>query len=131
MSLRLPIGMPALLLAILALISQLALGSLVLPDSVSAREQSVAALDALSILCSTGTPAAPGNTPAHHHHAPDCTLCPLCVTLAAPSAILTTVAALPAPSSQAVARAALPPPARGPPSQARPVPPARGPPILT
>ncbi len=125
--LRPPTGTPALLLAILALVSQIALGSLVLPDSVSAQEQSIAAL---SILCSTGTPAAPGDKPAHHH-APDCTLCPLCVTLATPSAILTTVAALPTPSSALMDRAALPPPARGPPSQARPVPPARGPPSLT
>ncbi len=126
---RLPTSIPGLLLAVLALVSQIALGSLVLPDAASAQEQSIAALDALSIICSTGTPATPGDHPAHHH-APDCTLCPLCVTLALPGVILSTAVELPAPSSQSAGRASLPPPARGPPSQARTTPPARGPPAL-
>ena len=126
--LRLTNGLPGLLLAIIALISQLALGSLVLPDSASAQEQSVAALDALSIICSTPIAGAPDNPPAHHRHAPDCTLCPLCSTLAMQGVILTAAPALPAPVSQQTGRAVLPPPARAPPAQPRYAPPARGPP---
>ena len=126
--LRLTNGLPGLVLAMLALISQLALGSVVLPDSASAQEQSTAALDAFSIICSTPTAATPGRPPAHHRHAPDGTLCPLCVTLAMQAVILATAPVLPAPAGQRVGRAALPPPARAPPSQPRAVPPARGPP---
>jgi hypothetical protein len=127
-----PAGLPGLLVALLAIASQLALGAIVLPDEASAREQSVAALDALTIFCSSATPTAPDDAPKHHHrHAQDCAICPLAVALAMPAAVLASAPALPPPSSRAADRAALPPPARGPPAQPRYTPPSRGPPVLS
>ena len=123
-------GVPGLLLAVLALVSQIALGMIVLSDKALAREQSVAALDALSVVCDSSAPA-PAQAPRRHQHAPDCALCPLTMALALPAAVLTSAPEVPAPSSQAVARAFLPPPARGPPAQPRPTPPSRGPPVLS
>ena len=111
-----------LFLAIFALVSQLTLGGLVLPDDASAAE-----LDAVIILCQAGAPDAPA-APPHHHHAPDCAICPLCVALALPGVILTPAPLLPAPSIQRVAAIALPPPARGPPSRPLRISLARGPP---
>ncbi len=125
----LPAGLPGLLVAVVALASQLALGSVVLPDEAAARDQSVATLDALTILCDAAGPASPGQPPRHQHH-PDCALCPLSVALALPAVVLTSEPALPPPSSRLADGAALPPPARGPPAQPRHTPPSRGPPVL-
>jgi hypothetical protein len=115
-----------LLLAILALVSQVALGSLVLPADSAAAE-----LDAVAIFCQTAAPATPQPATPHHHHGPDCAICPLCAALAMPGAILTPAPLLPAPSIHRVAQIALPPPARGPPSRPFRIPLARGPPVLT
>ncbi len=121
---RFPTG---LLLAILALVSQLALGSLAFPTDSAAAE-----LDAVAIFCQTAAPdAPPPSTPHHHQHAPDCAICPLCAALALPGAILTPAPLLPTPSSRRVAQAALPPPARGPPARPLRISLARGPPTLT
>ena len=124
-------GLPGLLLAVLALVSQLALGSFVLPDEAAAREQSVAALDALSVICNSTNPASPTPTKPHHRHGPDCAVCPLCIALALQAVVLGSPPDLPAPSSRLADRATLPPPARAPPAQPRLAPPARGPPVLT
>ena len=123
-------SLPGLLLAVLALVSQLALGSIAMPDEAAAREQSVAALDSLSIICSATTPVehAPGQ---HHHHGMDCAVCPLCAALAMHAVVLGSGPDLPAPSSRLAHRATLPPPARAPPAQPRHAPPPRGPPVLT
>jgi hypothetical protein len=120
---RFPTG---LLLAMLALVSQLALGSVVVPDDAGAAE-----LAAVAIFCQTAAPGTPQPATPHHQHAPGCAICPLCVALAAPGAILTPAPLLPVPSVRQVAQIALPPPARGPP--ARPLRTAlpRGPPSLT
>ncbi len=126
----LPAGLPGLLVAVLAIASQLALGTIVLPDEAAAREQSVAALDALSILCNAAAPAAP-DQPVHHRHNPDCAVCPLSVALAMPAAVLGSAPEVPAPSSQSAARATLLPPARGPPAQPHRTPPSQGPPLLS
>jgi hypothetical protein len=115
-----------LLLAILALVSQVALGSLVLPAESAAAE-----LDTVAILCQTGTPDAPPAAPRHHQHAPDCAICPLCAALALPGALLSPAPLLPTPSVHQVARIALPPAARGPPSLPLRISLARGPPVLT
>ena len=110
-----------LLLAVLALVSQLALGSVVLSDDAQAAE-----FDAIAVLCQTGAPA-----PVHHQHAPDCAICPLCVALALPGVILTPGPVLPAPSVRGVAVVALPPPARAPPARTLRLAQPRGPPIPT
>jgi hypothetical protein len=115
-----------LLLAVLALISQLALGSLVLPAESAAAE-----LDAIAIFCQTAPSGTPQPSAPHHQHAPDCAICPLCVALAMPGAILTPAPLLPTPSVHQVAQITLPPPARGPPSRPLRISLARGPPALT
>jgi len=121
---RFPTG---LLLALLALASQIAVGSLVLPEDSAAAE-----LDAVAILCQVTAPGAPQQPGApHHHHAPDCAICPFCAALALPGAILTPAPLLPAPSLHRVAQIALPPPSRGPPSRPLRIALPRGPPLLT
>jgi hypothetical protein len=116
-----------LLLALLALVSQLALGTMVLPD-----DSAVPQLDAISILCQTGAPDQPQPATPHHQHVPDCAICPLCVALAVPGVILTPAPMLPLPPSiRHVAQIALPPPSRGPPSRPLHISPSRGPPVLT
>jgi hypothetical protein len=120
---RFPTG---LLLAMLALVSQLALGSVVLPQDAGAAE-----LDAVAIFCQTAAPGTPQPVTPHHQHAPDCAICPLCAALAAPGAILTPAPLLPTPSVHQVAQIGLPPAARGPPSRPLRISLARGPPILT
>ena len=127
---RLASGLPGLLLAVLALVSQLALGSVLLPDEASA-QQRVAALDALSVLCDSTTSPVPAGQPAHHRHPPDCTLCPPSATLALPAMVLASAPDVPLPQSVAAERVALPPPAQGPPAQPRYAKLPRGPPALT
>jgi hypothetical protein len=125
---RAPHRPAGLLLAILALVGQLALGAMVMPADAAAVAQSVAELDAASILC-VGTPP-PVHAPPHRHHAIDCALCPLCAAMATHGVILSAAPSLPAPPAAIAARAALPPPARAPPAQPRRAALPRGPPIL-
>ncbi len=127
----LPANVLSLLLALLALTSQVALGAVVLPDEAAAREQSVATLDALSIICDSSPATAPDQPPPHHRHNPDCALCPLTTALAMPAVILASGPDLPPPTRRVGDAAALPPPARGPPAQPCHTPPSRGPPILS
>jgi hypothetical protein len=123
---RLPTGF---LLAVLALVCQLAFGALLPAEEASARQ--LAALDAVSVLCDGSAPTTPGHGAPHHHHAPDCALCPLCIAMAAHGAILASAPPLPTPTSEPVAQAAFPPPARAPPSRAVRIAFPRGPPVLT
>src|SRR5579875_719411 len=83
-----------LLAAVLALVSQLALGALVVPGADDAG--ALARLDAVSILCSD-LPTPDDGGAAHRHHAADLALCPLTVALDAPAFVLSTGPALPAP----------------------------------
>jgi hypothetical protein len=116
------------LLAVLALVSQLALGAMVLPDESSSAK--LAALDAVSILC-TGTKAPHHDGPAQHRHHPgDPALCPLSVALALPAVVLTASAALPIPSSEIVVRTRERPPGRGPPLETARVGAPRAPPAI-
>ena len=124
----LPGRLAGLLLAVVALVSQLAFGAIVLPDEAAAQEQSVAALEAVSILCQS---PAPGQPPPPHRHAPDCALCPLSAALDHQAVILGAAPALPRPSRAMAVRATRPPPARAPPSQPRDTAYPRGPPSLT
>lgn len=100
------------MLAMLALISQLTIGTLVMPDAASAR--SAAALDAVNILC-TSMPAA--GVPSHHHRHPDGTaLFPLDAALALQAVLLPPSADMPPPLVLGSARPDVRPPARGPPA---------------
>lgn len=123
-------GFPSVLLALLALVSQLALGAVVLPDAASAQDQSVAALEALSVLCDSSKPNPPGQ-PGHRQHDPDRALCPLAVALALPVFVLAAGPELPLPSRALADTAPLVPQARAPPALPRQTPPSRGPPILS
>ncbi len=114
------------LAALLALVSQVALGAVVLPDRAPADQ--LAALDAVSLLCG-GAPQDGGTAP-HRHHAADPALCPLSVALALPAVIPVSSAALPAPRAARVFTPRERPPGRGPPPASARVGAPRGPPIL-
>ena len=55
------------------------------------------------------------DTPPVPHHPPDCLVCRLCISLAAPAFALPTGSVLPAPHVVAIPRAAILPPATAPP----------------
>ena len=115
-----------LLTALLALVSQLALGAMVLPDA----PDQVAALDAVGILCSGAAPTDDGGTAPHRHHASDLALCPLTVALALPAVVLTSAPALPPPAPVLAFRMRERPPGRGPPPPTARVGAPRAPPSL-
>ncbi len=115
------------LAAMLALISQIALGAMVLPDSRPA--DPLAALDALSVLCLTGRTAPAHKNPAHH--APLAVMCPLAAALALPALLAAAPTVPPAPPAVLTLRLALPPPARAPPARTVVAAWPRGPPALT
>lgn len=100
------------LAAVLALVGQLAFGSLA-PDDVAGRQS--AALDAISVLCIDHA-SDQGSERPHRHHAVDLALCSLGIDLALPGFILTP-ATLPVPSRSFTAayRMRERPPDRGPP----------------
>ena len=105
-------------LVLLALISQLALGSVVVSDDL-------ATLQAATIPCHSGdeTPAAPG-------HAGDHALCPLSVALALPAAILTSPPIVPTPGMNVLLNPRRTAQPRAPPSHRYAAPYPRGPPRL-
>ncbi len=120
---------PALraVLAIVALVSQIVLGSLVLPDRADARP--LVALRAAMVLCGSGASA---RTPPHHqrqHPGPE-TCCPLEMALELPAAILTPTVTMPPARLPTRGRMTTLPPARAPPSAVRWTQRARGPPSL-
>jgi hypothetical protein len=120
------IGLPGFIVAVLALISQLALGGAVLPDQVPAN--GIAALAAAMVDCA---PAIPGHPPAPTpRHDDSSALCPLSVALALPSVILTPAAVLPPPMPIPAMRTAMRPPARAPPNRVPDAAFPRGPPAL-
>ena len=119
-------GLLGLLVAVMALVSLLALGATVLPDDRPA--DPTAALKALVVFCQTGHPL--GDKPAPAHRMPQATLCPLSVTLALPAAIPAPMVFLPAPPGALALRFGAPPPARAPPSLAVMAAYPRGPPFL-
>ncbi len=120
-----PLG---LVLAVLALVSQLALGAMVLPDAAQARQ--ARALDALSVMCGGAAPGRQDQAPRRHHHAAEVALCPLSGALAGQAVVVAPAPLLPAPALVALAvwRMALAP--RGPPGRVARPGFARGPPIL-
>lgn len=111
-------------LAVVALASQLALGSLAPPDRTA--RDAVARLGDAMVLC--GGVASPPAAPAHPHH--PWAARPLALALELPAVMLLPGVFVSAPVLHAMLRRLLPPPARAP-----PVPPAwafhaRGPPPL-
>ncbi len=122
-------GRFGLLAAMVALVGQLAFGSLVAPDDAAASR--LAALDAISILCDGHSTPDPGGRAPHRHHAADLALCPLVAALAVPGCILPTASPLLAARSRATgARCWERPPGRGPPPATARVAPPRAPPIM-
>jgi hypothetical protein len=119
-------GLMGLLTAAVAIVSQLALGAMVLPDNRPA--DPIAAIDALSVLCQTGHPVGDKSVPTHRGSQP--VLHPLSVILALPAAIPVLAALLPAPPAPRILRIAPPPPVRAPPSLVAIAAYPRGPPVL-
>jgi hypothetical protein len=107
--------------ALLALMVQLGAGA------------SVPRIDPISgtALCHAddGAGGAPSPAPFHGSY---CPICPLCIALHAPSAILASVSATPLPPVAAVVlKTELPPPSTAPPSPHRPPSQPRAPPIVS
>ena len=117
-------GLLGLLVAVMAMVSQLALGATVLPDDRPAGP--TAALTALVVFCQTGHLL--GDKPVPAHRMPQTTLRPLSVTLALPAAIPVSAILLPVPSTALPLRVVPLPPARAPPSLAVMAAYPRGPP---
>ncbi len=115
---------PGLVLAVLALVSQLALGAIVVPDRAVAGPR--AALNAMSVMCRGGE----RHQPVHHQHTTDPALCPLSVALALPSVVPLATPVVPVPLRVAVRYDWAVPAARGPPSRPVRIAYARGPPTL-
>jgi hypothetical protein len=115
-------------MAVLALVSQLALGAMLLPDDPPQRQQS--ALDAISVMCSSTAPMLPDHRVPHHRHVPDCAPLPLGVALALPAFMPMSPPALPGPLAARMQRRVSAASARGPPSHYSHIGFPRGPPTL-
>ena len=114
------------LLAVLALVCQLAAGAVVRPDPVA--RGVIAGLDPAHIICFAGHGDRPSDSPPAHHSA-DCALCPLCLTPGAPGALLAQPPALPLRRVLAVLPVWTRPPAHAPPAHVAAAAYPRGPPI--
>lgn len=102
------------LFAGIALVSQLALGAVVLPDN--GPERTIAALNAARLLCDGNHPSDHGAPLSHKHPPANPALRPISVALALPSVIVTAAPELPATSGSVLyVRANERPPGRGPP----------------
>lgn len=112
-----------LLAAVIGLVSQLALGSMALPDAPGAADR----LAAVSVMCRTGQTKPP--EPARH--APHQAICPLSVALALPSVVPAPPPVLPFPAIDAAVRAAFVAQPRAPPVRATIAAQPRGPPTLS
>ncbi len=85
----------------------------------------------IGVLCHAGddTGGAPSNAPSHPI---DCLVCPLCVALHTPSAVMVALIATPMPRDVGVVlKTALPPPSTAPPTPHRPPSQPRAPPTLS
>ena len=116
------------LLAGIALVSQLALGAMVLPDD--SPQGALAALDAASILCGGNHPSGHGSPASHRHQPANPALCPISVALSLPSVIPTPAPELPVSSGSVLyLRTKQRPPGRGPPAATARVGAPRAPPL--
>lgn len=126
---RIRLSMPLIraLFAIVALVSQLALGSLVLPDQAAAR--SIVDVRSATVLCKSSPPGL--KLPSHQErHPTQETVCLLDGALELPAVILIPAVILPPLRLPTAGRLIGLPPARAPPSAVRWAQRARGPPNL-
>ena len=121
---RVPAGLPGLLLAVVALAIQLAAASVMpfAPLAAAGVDRLVAAS-----ICHTSAHD-DGGTPAPRH-APDCAVCPLCHAIAHAGALLAAPAVVAAAPLLLAARAFALPASRAPPRATVSAPSARGPPL--
>jgi len=116
------------LLACVALVSQLAIGAMVLPDD--APQGAIAALDAASVLCGGNHPSGHGSPASHSHQPANPALCPISLALALPSVIPTPAPELPVSSNSVLyLKTKERPPGRGPPAATARVGAPRAPPL--
>ncbi|HTB42302.1 MAG TPA: hypothetical protein VK741_01655 [Acetobacteraceae bacterium] len=114
-----------LFLTLLALVAQLAFGSVV------PRPEMALLPGELGVICHASAPSDGTAPPAHHSPVPDCQFCPLCMSLATPGMVLPGVTqSVPAPQVAAFRQPGLPPPAIAPPVAALLSAQPRGPPVL-
>ena len=114
------------ILALLALVAQLAFGAMV-PRPEMALAQSRAA-DRIKHAMTPGDDTTP---PSHRHRMPDCQFCPLCMSLATPAIVMPGGSpSLRPPRIAAFRRPGLPPPATAPPAPTLLAAQPRGPPVL-
>ncbi len=114
-------------LAAVALVSQLLLGSLALPDDAAAG--AAAQLRAVVVLCSS-RPTAPAAPLHHRHHPIDPAACPLEIALELPAVILMPTVTVPSPAVSARPTPFILPAARAPPVSVAWAQHARAPPKL-
>ena len=120
-------GILSYLTAVIALVSQLALGAVLLPDMPS--QQQFASLEAANVFCD-GNQTTHGGKPDHKHRQPAPAICPISITLSLPSIVLAPTPVLPAPSGYVIhARAFEHAPGRGPPPATARVGVPRAPPL--
>jgi len=122
---HLPAGLSGLLLALVALVMQIAAASVV---PFAGPAASVDRLLAASICHSDGGATDSGGTPARRH-APDCAVCPLCQAIAHAGALLGAPMLVIAAPALLAARLFALPPSRAPPGRAASAASARGPPV--
>ena len=121
-------GVLSYLTAVIALVSQLALGAVLLPDVPS--QQQLAAFEAANVFCDGNQTSNHGGKPDHNHRQQPPAICPISITLSLPSIVLAPTPVLPAPSSYVIhARAFERPPGRGPPPATARVGAPRAPPL--
>ncbi len=110
-----------------ALVSQLALGAVVIPDDPQSQ---LAALDAASVFCQSGGGADDSGQPPLQHHAADYALCPFGIALALPNIVLSPAPLVPEPSRSIALPTGTLPQGRAPPSHSFAANYPRGPPNL-
>ncbi len=116
------------LAAIVAIVSQLALGSVVLPDAATDQR---ATLLAAGVRCDGAPAAHAGGTTSHRHRHAATALCPLATALSLPPVVMISAPLpLPSPSLAFAAASRERPPGRGPPLPTARVGAPRAPPSL-
>ena len=123
------IPLPGFLIALICLVSQIAIGTLVIPDDTSGSQ--LAALTIASIDCHASPASAPGGRSHHPHRQTEPAVCPLRLALELPGVTLLPPVVIPESLTATAARVGLPPPSRGPPPAPVRVGQPRAPPVLT
>lgn len=124
---RRPFRCVGLMAVLAALVSQLALGAVVIADDPQSQ---LAALETASVFCQSGSGTQGGERLPVQRHAADYALCPLSVSLALPATILSPEPLLPEPGPGRALPAGKLPQSRAPPAHAFAAAYPRGPPHL-